>query len=464
MGFSGGTFNFFPTFGIDIYPYGNFGISLYVIIMTYAILKFRLMNVNVAVTRSVIFLFTYGAAIIVPFWFGYCYQRGLRTTMNEWWWVIPVGMMGVLSSLAPSGYLWAQKRAEDRLLKDRQRYQMTLLQLSAGITRIRDMKKLTRLIVHLITRSAGIEHASLFLLEGKGYEMKANRYCPFSARPEIFNLNSEPVQSLNRLRKSLVAEELRFQQYPNLVPTNLLASLDKLQASVVVPIFIDTELLGFLSLGAKRSKETYAQSDLEVFSTLANQAALAIENATVFEELAKTQAEVVRQETRATTDALTGLLVRRAFLELAEKELKKPQHKGNPYSLLMIDLDHFKEKNDTYGHLAGDMVLQEVATRLQGTLRQGDLLGRFGGEEFILLLPTASVDLAHTLAQRLKDSVCSRPIAVEGKNLEQTLSIGVASCPQDGDTLVLLIARADEALCAAKRAGRNQIMGAQNLK
>ncbi len=163
-------------------------------------------------------------------------------------------------------------------------------------------------------------------------------------------------------------------------------------------------------------------------------------------------------EALAVTDALTGLFVRGHFIERAREELARSKRHGLSCALLMTDLDFFKQKNDTYGHLVGDVVLRDVARLLQRNLREVDLIARYGGEEFILLLIETSAEQAMPIAQRLKQLVEVHPIRAYDELLSQTISIGVAGFPEDAQTLEALIERADKALYAAKRAGRNRVM------
>jgi len=163
-------------------------------------------------------------------------------------------------------------------------------------------------------------------------------------------------------------------------------------------------------------------------------------------------------EALAVTDALTGLSVRRYFLERAKEELERSKRHQLSCTVLMTDLDHFKEKNDTYGHLVGDVVLRDVAALLKRNLREIDLIARFGGEEFILLLIETQIDQAMPIAQRLKQLVEVHPIRAYDELLTQTLSIGAAGFPEHGQTLEELIERADQALYAAKHAGRNRVV------
>lgn len=163
------------------------------------------------------------------------------------------------------------------------------------------------------------------------------------------------------------------------------------------------------------------------------------------------------QELEAATDGLTTLLVRRAFLREAQRLLLQARQQAQPCALLMIDLDHFKEKNDAHGHLVGDAVLREVSTRIKGLLRTGDVVGRYGGEELVACLPVSSHAEALHISERLRASVPSAPIQVDGLQLRQTLSIGLAIFPDHGEDVDTLIAKADAALYAAKRSGRDRV-------
>lgn len=163
-------------------------------------------------------------------------------------------------------------------------------------------------------------------------------------------------------------------------------------------------------------------------------------------------------ESMAVTDALTGLFVRRYFMELAAEELQRSRRHGLSCACVLVDLDEFKQKNDTYGHLTGDVVLREVAQLMQRNSREVDLIARFGGEEFILLLVETSAEPAMAVAQRLRQLVEVHPIRAYDEMLRQTISMGVSIFPDDGDDLQQLIDRADQALYAAKRAGRNRVL------
>ncbi len=187
---------------------------------------------------------------------------------------------------------------------------------------------------------------------------------------------------------------------------------------------------------------------LPMFSLVAKQLSLQLSRIHLYQQV----------EALAVTDALTGVSVRRAFLERATEELERSRRHGLSCTLLMADLDRFKEKNDAYGHLVGDVVLREVAALLQQHLRDIDLIARYGGEEIILLLIETTVEQAMPIAERLRQLIEVHPIRAYDEVLSQTISMGLAGFPEDAQTLEELIERADQALYEAKRAGRNRVM------
>jgi diguanylate cyclase (GGDEF)-like protein len=161
-----------------------------------------------------------------------------------------------------------------------------------------------------------------------------------------------------------------------------------------------------------------------------------------------------------TTDGLTQAYNKRYFLEVAERELQRSGRTSRPLSLLMLDIDHFKQINDQFGHMTGDEVLIEISRRLRSTLRGDEVFARYGGEEFCLLLPDTALAESLQVAERMRSAVSSTEIVTEHASLPVTLSIG-ATCTQDDATLntAQLIERADRNLYTAKHAGRNRIVG-----
>jgi diguanylate cyclase (GGDEF)-like protein len=163
----------------------------------------------------------------------------------------------------------------------------------------------------------------------------------------------------------------------------------------------------------------------------------------------------------ATRDSLTGLENRQQLTYVLRHHLSSAARRGFTISLLLVDIDHFKSVNDTHGHGIGDLALQHAAAIIKKKCRAGDMAARWGGEEFALVLPGASIDQALEAAERLRRSVEQTPLAIpQGPTLNLTISIGVAST-QPADTVETLFSRADEALYQAKRNGRNRVIASQ---
>jgi diguanylate cyclase (GGDEF)-like protein len=187
-------------------------------------------------------------------------------------------------------------------------------------------------------------------------------------------------------------------------------------------------------------------------------------NVALLGALAATSLEMVWEmeevNRRARTDALTGLPNRREFDQQLGSLLAQADRFGHSVSLIMADVDHFKKVNDTFGHEAGDQVLKSIAKTLTDTVRQVDVVARFGGEEIAILLPQTSLPGAVELADRLRKQIESKPIQVGGNEISVTISCGVACYPDGVLTKEALFAAADRALYDAKNAGRNCVKSA----
>lgn len=177
------------------------------------------------------------------------------------------------------------------------------------------------------------------------------------------------------------------------------------------------------------------------------------------EKLALEQKLIEQMQAQAQTDYLTGVFNRRHFVELAERELERARRRRRPFTLLMIDIDHFKTINDTRGHATGDMALQAVARVIRETLRSIDIFGRLGGEEFAAVLVEISEAEATEVARRICAAVSAAEIAVsEGPPVRLTVSIGLTYLSGREVAFDCVLNEADRAMYAAKQAGRNQIM------
>lgn len=219
-------------------------------------------------------------------------------------------------------------------------------------------------------------------------------------------------------------------------------------AVLVVPVVYQRRLLGLLHF---RSPEidAFSEEDRTLFEAVANQAALALANAQLFDKAVEL----------SLTDPLTGIPNRRSLQQRLEQEWAAARRYDRPLSLVMLDVDYFKSYNDQHGHLQGDEVLRRVSQILKANVRRSDAIGRFGGEEFLVVLPEATKEQALGVAQKLRRSV--EQADFPGGYLQPlgrvTISCGVATAREDGESLGDLVRAADEAMLGAKRRGRNQV-------
>jgi diguanylate cyclase (GGDEF)-like protein len=216
-----------------------------------------------------------------------------------------------------------------------------------------------------------------------------------------------------------------------------------------IPILAQGETLGILHIQATDVAPNLEASELSFKTTFAGQVGLSIANIRLREAL----------RTQSVRDALTGLYNRRYLEEVLEREIRRAGRAGQSLGILMIDLDHFKNFNDSYGHDAGDVVLRETAACLTKGVRAEDFVCRFGGEEFVVILPTADKESSRARAERLRSKMRELTISHQGKSLGMvTISVGVATFPQHGTSPKETMAAADAALYEAKRGGRDQVV------
>ncbi len=172
----------------------------------------------------------------------------------------------------------------------------------------------------------------------------------------------------------------------------------------------------------------------------------------------KLRAATRELERLAATDPLTGAFNRRRFREVGNAELRRSKRHQHTFSVLMLDIDHFKAVNDTYGHGIGDTALKKTVTVIQGSLREQDTLGRLGGEEFAVIVPETGTEEAAVVAERIRASIAQIVIDTPDEPFSFTMSIGVSESDHNDDSVEDALARADKALYDAKEQGRNQVV------
>src|SRR3989338_8327265 len=287
IGFVGGMTNHPLWYDIPIPPIGNITVSIYVLLITYAIAKYRLMDIQLVLTKLTIFILVYTIVLGFPFWLGYKYNL----------WKYSTWAMFLLATLGPYIYIWLKKSAENQLLQEQRQYQNTLRQASMGIARIKDINRLLNLMVHILSRAVHIEHCSIYLLDGtKGnYVLKASRGSEGRKKGILRELDQDSVliKRLKDDQEIIVCEEVK-QQAIDAGDENserIISAVQELEAELVVPSLDDENLIAVIVLGRKKSGAMYSSDDLLVFSILANQSAIGIENALFYEETGKNLVE-----------------------------------------------------------------------------------------------------------------------------------------------------------------------------
>ncbi len=287
IAFLGGGTNYLYSYNMPFPPIGNLFVFLYVVFLAYSIVKYKLMDISIVFTRVGIFITVYSLVLGIPVWMGF-------KLLGKGLWLLPVTIMGIFATAGPFIYLYLQKRAEDALLQEQRRYQTTLRQASAGMGRVKDLKKLLNLIVYVVTRAVRLEHALVYVQDPTKNQFILGAYKRRSGQSNFvksMSVNSSLITYLIEKESPIAYEELKQNIQDN--PDADLVAIEKiileLEGDLVFPILIEKKLLAVVVLGKKESGKSYTEDDLSVFSILANQAALAIENAQFYEDMKKTK-------------------------------------------------------------------------------------------------------------------------------------------------------------------------------
>jgi diguanylate cyclase (GGDEF)-like protein len=231
------------------------------------------------------------------------------------------------------------------------------------------------------------------------------------------------------------------------------------RSSLTCPLFVDGRPLGVLFF-TSREKNTYKNIHQAIFRWIADEVAMVINKSRLFQQLVESNQFFVRQAEQLTEvanrDPLTGVLNRGAIMVTVARQIRAATVLGKSLGVIMADVDHFKGVNDTHGHPAGDAVLREFTRRLSAVLRRSDYLGRYGGEEFLLLVGDANREQLMRAAERFRLAIASTPFDLGAASLRITASFGLALASGAAESAGAIVGRADQALYAAKAGGRNR--------
>lgn len=265
---------------------------------------------------------------------------------------------------------------------------------------------------------------------------------------EKLGLPSEVGRQAIEQRSVVIISDLAAQAG---ISSNIQASTKDIHSILCVPVIIDEEIAALMFMyDTNPNARPFDQHDIQLAVAISYQATLAIDRANLIEK-----AQLL--EKWAITDSLTNLHNRRHILYLASLEIQRAQRYKHSFSMLMLDVDEFKQINDTFGHIVGDQVLVEVAECLKKELRSTDLIGRYGGDEFVILLVETELNEAIGIAERTRQRIAERTVGTDRGPMNITVSIGIADVSEKNPDLAAIFKLADDALYLAKKKGKNRV-------
>ncbi len=321
---------------------------------------------------------------------------------------------------------------------DRYRLRLAALEQIGAAARVLEPNELSRAALDETLRILGAERAILFLSDGGG---QLHPQLGRAAGADLTELTGYPVSLVDRVATERTPIVVTSSEEGAALGSRSTVVYG-LRSIMIAPVELDGRLLGVVYLDSRVAKGVFTEGDVAILSAVTSHIAVSVETA-----------RAAQLERLARTDELTGVYNRRAFTDLAEHQLRIARHDHKPLVAIMIDIDNFKRVNDTYGHATGDEVIRAVAEALQAQVREPDVLGRYGGEEFALVMNRMHGDPME-VAERLRQTVAGLAVPGPAGPLTVTVSIGVAEFKPDDD-LKDVLGRADEALYQAKAAGRN---------
>ena len=432
---------------IPRFPISQIGYLLNAIVITYAIIRYNLADVKLVIRKGLVYSGVTAFVTLVFLTTLFSLNDVLEVT-----WSSPAGLsistgIVVLMAIVFNPLKSALEKLVDRIIYGtRYDYRKTVLDIASKLSNVIELEELADALLRPIVKAVNASQASLLFAENGHYNSRFARrlregypVTPVSLRQD----GAIPTWLSNEdrpLRKDVIESEPVFKG----LWQKDMDSLNGAQVEVLCPIRSKQKLIAILALSKKYARGSYGSDDLDLIMTLSHEAAIAIENAQIYE----------RAKERANTDALTGLYNHRHCHERIDEEIARSSRFGEVFSLLLIDMDHFKNYNDVYGHIAGDDVLKQLGEIINKTIRVVDIGFRYGGDEFAVLMPGTSLEDAKKVAERLRKSIEAQ---TDMKGIPQTCSVGVSSWPTDGMLREEVIQSADAALYHAKNTGGNRI-------
>ena len=324
----------------------------------------------------------------------------------------------------------------------------TLQRTSNTINSTLDLEEVFELTVDVVMGTMGVSIAGLFLLDNETnkLELVSSSGIPSEEEERIISISRILSKSSIKNDKEIIKDKIDDDFIDRF-------DLKRIKSIVCIPLKVRGKAIGTINAAQIEFARNFKEADKRFLTTLANQIAIAIENARMYNQM----------QELATKDGLTKLYNHSYFQEVLDREIEDAERHQTPLSLLMMDIDKFKDFNDTYGHQVGDEVLKELAKLLKKEVRSVDTVARYGGEEFSIVLPGTDEAEAYRVATRINEEVRNMIVSYEDLELNVTISIGVASYDL-GSNKKELINQADQACYVAKNSGRDQAFKASNLE
>jgi diguanylate cyclase (GGDEF)-like protein len=334
-------------------------------------------------------------------------------------------------------------------LERRLRERSALYDLQRLVQNVAHLDALYAAVIDTVVAAVPAENCTLFLLDSS-----QSRLEPRATHGRVVDLLEHFVFERGQGVTGWVASRRRQILIRDLANEPNLRDVEQLPIRVrsfaAIPMILHDTVIGVLTLSDPRA-EAFSTEDAELLSALAAQAAITIERTEEFHTM----------ERLAITDGLTGLTNYRFFEMRLDEELRRARRYGLPLSIMLVDVDHFKQVNDLFGHPSGDRVLRELARIMRQTVRETEIVARYGGEEFALILPQTGAEQAMVAAQRVCNGIAAHRFStVDGERIRMTVSIGVAGSPDLPQAPGELVEAADRALYVAKSDGRNCVRSA----
>ena len=438
----GGLLNLIPSLGK--YPFDIVSNTVNALFIAYSIYRYRFLEIHIIVKKGIAYsLYTLaltGVYIAAIFAVQHIIIRMIGSSNTTLTLIMAVILALVFQPIKNI----LQKSIDKLFYKEKLSHQVLLRDFSRIVNNVLDLGELTVSLLEAVDNGLKPHSAYLIIRQGKDGYALANSSTKNAHLEEAKYSNTHPIVLwFNQGKAMLTMSEIESSPFFTSLWSMEKKQLRNMGTELIVPIKLREQLIGFIILSEKKGGEAYSQDEMDLLFTLMNNAAVVVENAKLYEDA----------KYEAITDGLTKLNNHRYFQETLSKCINEKTYEV--FSVAMIDVDLFKLYNDLYGHSAGDRALIKIAEVIRKSTRQEDIIARYGGEEFAVVFPNIQGSASFKAIESIRRSVESCFSSVD-MNEFLTISVGVASYPKDGTSSEEILDKADSAMYAAKRSGRNQ--------